>query len=159
MHLVFIGIGSNLEQPKNQVLKAVEQLKKLPDSEFMSASSLYASQPQGPQDQPDYVNAVVALKTHLLPHELLTALQSLEQQQGKIKVRHWGERVIDLDVLLYDELQLHSDDLVIPHPQMHLRDFVLLPLSEISPKQIIPGQGSVKILLSQLTTSYLKALS
>jgi 2-amino-4-hydroxy-6-hydroxymethyldihydropteridine diphosphokinase len=159
MHCVFIGIGSNLDQPEVQVLKAIEQIKNLPNSELISASSLSASQPQGPQDQPDFVNAVVSLKTNLLPHALLTALQSLEQQQGKVKVRHWGERVIDLDVLLSDDLQLQSDNLVIPHPQMHERDFVLLPLSEIAPNQIIPALGSVKVLLSQLKTSYLKALS
>jgi len=158
MHCVYIGLGSNLDDPKYQVQQAILALKQLPKTQWGQVSSLYASKPQGPQDQPDFVNAVAQLQTQLSPHELLAHLQEIEQQQGKVKVRHWGERVIDLDILLYDNLQINTEDLMIPHPQMHLRDFVLIPLAEISPNQILPGLGKVTDLVSQLTTSYLKAL-
>lgn len=137
MHEVLIGVGSNLETPARQVKIAINALKQLKASRFVQASQLYSSRPQGPQDQPDFVNAVVWIETTLAPLDLLDELQHLEQQQGKVKKRHWGERLIDLDILLYDDFKMDHPRLIIPHPYMFTRDFVLLPLQDLQPERII----------------------
>ncbi len=134
MERVYIGIGSNLEKPIEQVYEAVVTTMELPSSEWCGVSSLYVSKPQGPQDQPDFVNAVVAIDTELSPRELLTILQNAEQQQGRVETRHWGERIIDLDILLYGNEVIKEADLVIPHPRMEDRPFVMVPLLEIALK-------------------------
>ena len=103
----------------------------------------------GPADQPDYINAVISLETSLSPHQLLDALQSVEQLHGRERKRHWGERTLDLDILLYGEQILDDERLTIPHPGMHERAFVLYPLAEIAPDIEIPGIGALQqILLS-----------
>ncbi|KUJ71911.1 2-amino-4-hydroxy-6-hydroxymethyldihydropteridine diphosphokinase [Thiomicrospira sp. WB1] len=140
-HTVYIGLGSNLDQPLVQVQHALHALSGLKDSELVAHSRLYASRPQGPQDQPDYVNAVACLRTQLTSQALLNALQSLEQAQGKVKQRHWGERVIDLDVLLFDDQVMDSDSLTLPHPCIAQRDFVLVPLLELAPELRCPRTG------------------
>jgi 2-amino-4-hydroxy-6-hydroxymethyldihydropteridine diphosphokinase len=154
MATAYIGIGSNLEDPCLQVKTAILNLDRLQDSRLLAKSSLYSSKPQGPQDQPDFVNAVVKINTSLTPNELLVALQQQELKQGKKKIRHWGERLIDLDILLYDDLQMQTEQLIIPHPQMHLRDFVLLPLAEITPKIQIPNQQDIADLIMQLESKF-----
>ena len=136
----YIGLGSNLEEP----VKKLQQSLALLDSEatqLRAVSTFYVSKPQGPQDQPDYVNAVAKIETQLLPEALLIYLQQIEQQLGKVKKRHWGERCIDLDLLLYGdetpvgfkEQSLNLPHLQLPHPMMTQRDFVLLPLQELAP--------------------------
>lgn len=150
MARAFIGIGSNLNTPLQQVKVAIENLSLLPETECIRVSSLYASSPQGPDDQPDYVNAVALIETKLPAEVLLAELQNQESQQGKVKIRHWGERVIDLDILLYDDLQLQTSDLTIPHPHMHVRDFILLPLQEIEPEVIIPRHKKISQLIDEL---------
>lgn len=149
-----IGIGSNLDSPKDQVIRAIDSLNRLDGCQLLASSSLYASKPQGPQDQPDFVNAVAVIETTLSPQALLARLQALEIRQGKNKLRHWGERVIDLDILLYGQQVIHTDDLQVPHPQMAHRDFVLLPLQEILPDCEIPGVGAVGDLVNQLTETF-----
>lgn len=152
---VYIGLGSNLSNPEQQVLKALDSLKTLPDTQLIARSELYFSRPQGPQDQPDFVNAVALLKTQLAPIALLDKLQALEQSQGKVKKRHWGERVIDLDILLYGNQTLQTERLVIPHPFMAERDFVLLPLAELSPDLTLPNHSNIKDLISALPEGFI----
>jgi 2-amino-4-hydroxy-6-hydroxymethyldihydropteridine diphosphokinase len=129
----FIGLGSNLHQPVEQLKLAVEALQRHPDLNNVVCSRFYASKPQGPQDQPDFVNAVARVQTALDPFALLAELQAIEQQMGKVKHRHWGERCIDLDLLLYEQQRLDTETLKLPHPHMAERDFVLLPLQELAP--------------------------
>jgi len=145
--VAFIGLGSNLENPKSQVKRAIQALDDLPGSGVQAVSSLYLSAPMGPQDQSDYVNAVVQLTTGLLPEDLLDQLQRLEQRHGRTSGRHWGPRTLDLDVLLYADDVIATDRLQIPHPGLALRNFVLYPLAEIDECITVPGLGSVSSLL------------
>ena len=131
--LAYIGLGSNLESPVEQVREALHELALLPLSRVIAASSLYASRPVGPQDQPDFINAVAALETHLSPLALLDQLQALEQQHRRRRQRHWGPRTLDLDLLLYANNAIDKPRLRVPHPHMTSRAFVLLPLAEIAP--------------------------
>lgn len=149
MYTAYIGLGSNLRQPKQQLETALTMLDTAEGVEQVRASSFYVSKPQGPQDQPDFINAVATLKTSFSPEALLSLLQSIEQQLGKVKVRHWGERCIDLDLLLYGQeeaagqgvifhgVEQQNDDLILPHPMMWQRDFVLLPMQEVQPELIL----------------------
>ena len=146
--LAYIGLGSNLNQPKMQVECAIAALAGLPDSCVLRQSRLYASPPLGPADQPDYVNAVVEIETALEPLGLLHALHDIEQAQGRVRTRHWGERIIDLDLLLYADCQLASQTLTLPHPGIAARAFVLRPLAELVPELDIPGQGALPDLLA-----------
>ncbi|MDA3807650.1 MAG: 2-amino-4-hydroxy-6-hydroxymethyldihydropteridine diphosphokinase [Thiomicrorhabdus sp.] len=155
---VYIGLGSNLEDPLSQLQVAVEQLKSLPETALVGCSQFYGSKPLGPDDQPDFINAVCQIETQLSPPVLLSALQQIEIDQGRIKKRHWGERLIDLDILLYADKIIKTTDLTIPHAEIALRDFVLIPLAELSPGLVIPGLGSIETLILNLETSYLKPL-
>jgi len=128
----YIGLGSNLENPKGQVQQALQELAALPLSRLVASSSLYATSPVGPQDQPDFINAAACLETHLSPLALLDQLQALEQRHRRRRLRHWGPRTLDLDLLLYGELTLHQPRLTVPHGQMHARAFVLVPLVEVA---------------------------
>jgi len=154
----YIGLGSNLADPVDQVKTAISNLQSLPDSQLLTWSSLYASPPMGPQDQPDYINAVAAIETALSAHQLLDALQAIEQQQGRIRQRHWGERTLDLDVLLYEQNEINDDRLQIPHPGIALRAFVLYPLAEIAPDLNIPNVGDIKQLLQHCPRDGLRKL-
>ena len=143
-HIVYIGLGSNLQQPYAQIKNAIQGLAELPDTKVISDSGYFKSKPMGPKDQPDYVNAVVELETSLSAEDLLRYCQSIEQQQGRVKTRHWGERTVDLDVLLYAQQQIETADLSVPHPGIAQRDFVYLPLLKINPDITIPGKGPLK---------------
>jgi len=144
---IFIGLGSNLSDPVQQVLTAIESLKKIAETSFVRQSSLYASPPMGPQDQPDYINAVVELESDLSAYNLLDQLQAIEQKQGRIRLRHWGERTLDLDIIVYGEQQIDDDRLHIPHKGLADRSFVLYPLIEIAPALIIPKFGNISNLV------------
>lgn len=133
MALCYIGLGSNLENPVNQLRQALQALARLPLSHLVSASSLYATPPVGPQDQPDFINAVAALETRLSPLALLDQLQALEQRHRRRRQRHWGPRTLDLDLLLYAQQLCTSPRLRVPHQHMHERAFVLVPLHELAP--------------------------
>lgn len=150
MARAWIGLGSNLQDPEWQVRQALAELDQMEGCRLLQASSLYKSPPMGPSDQPDYINAVACIETGLAPRALLAALQGLEQLHGRERLRHWGERTLDLDILLYDDCQIDEPGLVIPHPGLHERAFVLYPLYEIAPELVIPGHGAVKQLRQQV---------
>ncbi|MFZ5466228.1 MAG: 2-amino-4-hydroxy-6-hydroxymethyldihydropteridine diphosphokinase [Pseudomonadota bacterium] len=152
MPLAYIGLGSNLNDPAGQVRRALGVIAALPESRLAAASRLYRSPPMGPVDQPEYINAVAALETELAPRDLLHALQAIEQDFGRVRLRRWGERVIDLDLLLYDNLRLDSPELTLPHPGIGERAFVLCPLAELAPDLVIPGLGPLADLLAARAT-------
>ena len=138
-HTAYIGLGSNLQDPPSQLQRALAAIARLPDTQLLAQSALYRSAALGYADQPDFVNAVAKIATALTPQALLQALLKIEHQQGRERTFRNAPRSLDLDVLLYDEIQLHEPGLTIPHPQMHLRAFVLQPLLEIAPDVSIPG--------------------
>ncbi|MBQ0730066.1 MAG: 2-amino-4-hydroxy-6-hydroxymethyldihydropteridine diphosphokinase [Oleispira antarctica] len=156
MSLVYIGLGANLDQPQQQLEQAFIELAQLPSSTLVSHSSLYHSKPVGPQDQPDYVNAVALLDTQLAPLELLDALQQLEQDHGRIRKRHWGERTLDLDIILIDNQIIESERLTVPHPFAQQRSFVLIPLSEINPDLSFPDGIALEQLLTGLDNDLIR---
>ena len=141
-HTAFIGLGSNLAQPAVQILQAMQAIDLMQDTKVVARSGLYRSAPIGYLDQPDFVNAVLKVETALSPIALLQALLALEQKNGRTREFQNAPRTLDLDVLLYDNLQHHEHGLTVPHPQMHRRAFVLQPLLEIAPDCVIPGVGA-----------------
>ncbi|MFQ5644063.1 MAG: 2-amino-4-hydroxy-6-hydroxymethyldihydropteridine diphosphokinase [Thiogranum sp.] len=147
--VAFIGLGSNLENPGSQLRRAIHALAGLPGSGVQVQSSLYRSAPMGPQDQPDYLNAVVQLVTGLPPEDLLDRLQGIELAHGRTREQRWGPRTLDLDILLYGSEVIATQRLQVPHPGLALRNFVLYPLAEIDEDLVVPGLGSVKSLLEQ----------
>lgn len=138
MNLAYIGLGSNLDSPREQVVTALTELAGLQGCSLVARSSLYRSDPVGPAGQPDYVNAVAALETELTPESLLDALQALEQAHQRVRKTHWGPRTLDLDILLYGDHTLDSERLTVPHAWMLERNFVLWPLAEIAPALQLP---------------------
>ena len=134
----FIGLGSNLDQPQQQIQRAITALDQHPHTRVVTYSSLYGGKPLGPTDQPDYLNAVVQIKSTLPAIELLNHLQALEIAQHRKKQRHWGERTIDLDILLCGNQVLQSERLTIPHKELVNRRFVIDPLLEIAPQMKLP---------------------
>ena len=140
----YVGIGSNLQGPARQIENAKGLLAEIPKTHLMSVSSSYRSGPFGGVEQPDFVNAVAALLTRLLPLELLAALQDIESRQGRERDdTRWGPRVLDLDLLVYSDRKVDEPGLTIPHPGIGERNFVLLPLGEIAPELVVPGLGRV----------------
>ncbi|MBE4464698.1 2-amino-4-hydroxy-6-hydroxymethyldihydropteridine diphosphokinase [Vibrio parahaemolyticus] len=157
MITAYIAVGSNLADPVSQAQQAIEALKTLPNSEFVQASSLYSSAPMGPQNQPDYINAVVAIKTNLTPLELLDCTQAIEQEQGRVrKDERWGPRTLDLDIVLYGNEVINSERLIVPHYGMREREFVLYPLAEIAPSLQLPDGTEVSELLEQVDRNGLR---
>ena len=155
----YIGVGSNLDDPVTQVKDAFDALEMLPDSIVQAKSSLYSSKPMGPADQPDYVNAVVAIDTLLSPDDLLARLIRIEDQQGRERGgEKWGPRTLDLDLLLYGKNMISRPGLTVPHPGMHERDFVILPLAEIAGNITIPGHGQLRMLITRCESHSLKKL-
>jgi 2-amino-4-hydroxy-6-hydroxymethyldihydropteridine diphosphokinase len=144
----YVALGSNLAQPARQVERAFEALAALPGTRLMLRSAAYSSPPMGPVEQPDFVNAVAALLTQLDPLTLLHELQALETRLGReVPVMRWGPRVIDLDLLVHGQTRCDEAELTLPHPGIAERDFVLVPLAEISPSLDVPGVGRVDALL------------
>lgn len=138
----WVALGSNLDQPVEQVIAGFEALSALPETRLTGRSTLYGSRPMGPADQPDYVNAVARLSTGLGAHELLDALQAIERRAGRDRGGpRWGPRVLDLDLLLHGDLQCDDERLTLPHPGIAERPFVVVPLAEIDPALEIPGLG------------------
>lgn len=128
----YIGLGSNLNDPMDQIQRALIALQNLPNTKFVKASKLYETKPLGPQNQPNFINAVAELETNLSPEELLTELQAIEQQQGRKRTdERWGPRTLDLDIILYGDLVLNTPTLTIPHPGLPEREFWLVPLREL----------------------------
>lgn len=146
----YIGLGANLGQPTEQLIWAVRQLQNLQRSQLVAVSRLYRSKPAlgSPANQPDYTNAVVLVNTTLTPHQLLSHLQALELQAGRVRNERWGARVLDLDILLYAQDEIRSRDLIIPHAELSNRAFVVLPLLDIFPALTLPNGVKVASLAS-----------
>lgn len=140
----YIGMGSNLAHPIEQLHSAYQSISDLAGVAVLALSSFYLSPPMGPQDQPDYVNAVLTISTDLAPLELLHKLQAIENTQGRVREQRWGARTLDLDVLLYGDLTINLPELTVPHPGLTQRAFVVYPLYEIAPQLVIPGKGYLK---------------
>lgn len=157
--LTFIALGSNLCNPQQQVLQAIHSIALMPDLDLVRASSLYRTAPIGYDQQPDFINAVIAVNTRLTAQALLKLLLDYEQQAGRVRPFPNAPRVLDLDLLLYGDLCMHTETLTLPHPRMHTRAFVLSPLAEIAPDLCIPGQGSVQDCLAQCSQQDIERLS
>jgi 2-amino-4-hydroxy-6-hydroxymethyldihydropteridine diphosphokinase len=141
---VYIALGSNLNKPQQQVRAAFDALSRLDGAQLIKRSSLYLSQPMGPQDQDMYVNAVAEINTCSSAIELLDQLQQIESNQGRIrKKQQWGPRTLDLDLLLFKQQVINSERLTVPHYDLQSRSFVLMPLFEIAPQLILPNQRSI----------------
>ena len=147
----WLGLGSNLQQPEAQIREALRRLDATTGIELLKVSSLYRTPPWGDEKQDDFINAVSQIETALEPAALLNDIQGIENLMGRRRGdRRWGPRLIDIDLLLYGNLQVQAEDLVIPHPRMHERAFVLIPLIELEPGLVIPGHGRVDELLQQV---------
>ena len=151
----WLGLGSNLQQPVAQLRDAIRRLGEVDGVELLRTSALYRTPPWGDESQDDFVNAVVQIETGLEALPLLHKLQLIEKEMGRqrIKQRRWGPRLIDIDLLLYEDLRLQSGELEIPHPRMHERAFVLVPLCELDEELVIPGRGVAGELLSTIDDS------
>jgi 2-amino-4-hydroxy-6-hydroxymethyldihydropteridine diphosphokinase len=149
----YVGVGSNLEDPRAQVLAATTRLGKLPRTRLVLASRLYRSRPFGPVMQPDFVNAAAGILTQLEPSVLLKELHAIESAMGRPE-RHerWGPRVIDLDLLAFGSERRKDAELTLPHPGIVERNFVLYPLAEIAPDLELPGLGRVADLAAAVTS-------
>jgi 2-amino-4-hydroxy-6-hydroxymethyldihydropteridine diphosphokinase len=134
----YIGLGANLDQPVAQIEQALVALAQSDALTLLDWSGLYQSKPMGPQDQPDYINAVALIETDLPPLQLLDVLQQQEQAQGRERKRHWGERTLDLDLLLYDDQCIQNERLTVPHTGLMARSFVIVPLLEVTPNLRLP---------------------
>jgi len=151
MTLAYIAIGSNLASPLEQVNAAVQALGDIPQTRVVALSSFYRTPPLGPQDQPDYLNAAIALDTALNAEALLDNTQRIELQQGRVrKEERWGPRTLDLDIMLFGDAVINTERLTVPHYDMKRRGFMLWPLFEISPDLIFPDGESLSALLAQL---------
>ncbi|MFC5441371.1 2-amino-4-hydroxy-6-hydroxymethyldihydropteridine diphosphokinase [Rhodanobacter ginsenosidimutans] len=149
MTRAFIALGSNLGDPRQQVLDAMDALQRLPDSRVLQRSRLYRTPPWGVLDQPDFINAVVAIDTGLSPHALLDALHAIEQQAGRVRLERNGPRTLDLDLLYMDGVRINDAQLTVPHPRIAERAFVLLPLADVAPELQLPA-GTVAELLARI---------
>lgn len=151
MTLAYIALGSNLASPLDQVNAAMTALGEIPQSRIVAVSSLYRTPPLGPPDQPDYLNAAVALETDLTPETLLDHTQRIELQQGRVrKAERWGPRTLDLDIMLFGNLTLNTERLTVPHYDMKNRGFMLWPLFEIAPDLHFPDGTSLQGILANL---------
>jgi len=141
--LVYIGLGSNMQQPLAQLKDAVMALRNTPGLANIHCSPVYQTQPMGPTDQPDYINAVVQCHTTLSANQLLDRTQLIENRAGRIRDRRWGPRSLDLDLLLFGQETINTLRLMVPHPGIANRSFVLYPLADLAPTLSIPGKGLV----------------
>nr|WP_279077617.1 2-amino-4-hydroxy-6-hydroxymethyldihydropteridine diphosphokinase [Hafnia alvei] len=148
---VYIALGSNLANPLHQVQSALNALAELPQTTLTATSSLYRTPPLGPQDQPDYLNAVVALDTDLSAENLLDHTQKIELEHGRVrKDERWGPRTLDLDILLFGDEIINTERLTVPHYDMKNRQFMLYPLAEIAPELHFPSGESLQSVIAQL---------
>jgi len=151
MSQAFVALGGNIVGPASRLLAVMQEFDSLPHTRLVRASSLYRTAPVGYADQPDFINAAVLLDTTLSPAALMTELQALETRHGRVRHLRNGPRTLDLDLLLYDNLTLDDDPaLIVPHPRLHLRSFVLAPLVEISPECVLPRHGRAASILERM---------
>lgn len=158
MALAYIGLGSNLEDPLAQVMRAFNELAELSTTILKARSAIYTSRAIGPE-QPDYINAVALLDTRLEPLRLLDALQTIEQTHQRVRTQHWGPRTLDLDLLLYDNQTIDLERLKVPHPYLTQRSFVLYPLADITPNLYLPDGTLLTDLLNRCPADGLVRLS
>ncbi len=156
----YIGLGSNLSSPVEQIASAEREIAALEQVEEIAFSGLYSSPPMGPRNQPDYVNAVMAVHTTLEAIALLHQLQAIENQHGRVRLERWGARTLDLDLLLYADQQINEPDLIVPHVGIAERAFVLYPLLDVAgPDFVVPGRGVLKELVERCPPDDLQRLS
>jgi 2-amino-4-hydroxy-6-hydroxymethyldihydropteridine diphosphokinase len=155
----YVGLGSNLDGPHAHVLRALDELARLPGTRLVRRSALYRSAPLAATAQPDYVNAVARLETTLDPRRLLDELSAIERRHGRERPFPNAPRTLDLDLLLYGQTVLASPELTLPHPRMHERAFVLEPLAELEPCTIIPGRGRVDDLLRDCRGQHIERIA
>lgn len=150
----YVGVGSNLDSPRNQVEQAISAIAQLEGCFLVAKSSLYRSEPMGSVDQPDFINAVVAVLTVLDPRTLLAKLQQIEHDQGRVRDgEHWGPRTLDLDLLMHGSSVIEEPGLTLPHPGIALRNFVLLPFAEIASDVVVPQLTDVATLAQRIDTT------
>ena len=149
MHIAYLSLGSNLNNPINQVNRAIIEIENIPEINLLISSSLYKTPPIGPK-QPDFINAVIKISTTLSAHDLLLKMQNIEQNHQRERTIHWGPRTLDIDLILYDHDTIQTDILTIPHSFMQERAFVLVPLLEIAPDLKTPQHGDLKMILETL---------
>ena len=142
---VYIGLGSNLQNPEQQINRAFIELGQIPDTQLLTYSPLYRSAAIGPAGQPDYINACAALETQLDAHTLLDALQAIEIDHQRIRKQHWGPRTLDLDILLFGDQVIHTERLQVPHPYLCRRNFVLYPLADIAAETQLPHKSIITV--------------
>lgn len=160
MNTVFIGLGSNLDEPLSQLESALEHLKQISTLTFVNCSNFYSSPPMGPQEQPDYINAVVEVTTELTAEQLLDELQNIENIQGRVRSQRWGPRTLDLDILLFGNKEINTDRLIVPHSGISERNFVLYPLSDLVDSNFqIPKLGAISELLAACPMTGITRLS
>lgn len=151
---VYLALGSNLADPLHQVRNALDALTAIPHTQRAAVSSFYRTPPYGPPDQPDYLNAAVALDTQLSPEALLDHTQRIELEQGRVrKAERWGPRTLDLDILLFGDRVLNTPRLTVPHYDMHNRAFMLVPLLEIAPQARLPDGRALAAIAAELDCS------
>ncbi|NIP72622.1 MAG: 2-amino-4-hydroxy-6-hydroxymethyldihydropteridine diphosphokinase [Gammaproteobacteria bacterium] len=156
----YVGLGSNLDDPSDQVHRAFEELDAIADTRVIERSALYRSPPMGPAPQPDYINAAACLETMRTPAELLQALQGIEDAHGRARVGpRWGARTLDLDLLLYADWRIETPRLIVPHPGLHERAFVLYPLREVAGNVEVPGEGELETLIRRCSPAGLLRLN
>lgn len=158
MTRAYIALGSNLADPVSQLDAAFDELGRLPQTRFLARSSLWRSAPVGYLDQPDFVNAVAAVDTGLEAETLLAHLLDIERRHGRVREFQNAPRTLDLDIALYGDDRIDTPTLTVPHPRMHERAFVLLPLSEIAPDIAIPGHGALRDLLPAIAGQRLEVM-
>jgi 2-amino-4-hydroxy-6-hydroxymethyldihydropteridine diphosphokinase len=150
----FVGLGSNLGDPVNQVRLALNELSQLGTTRLLRQSAFYRTPPWGNTDQPEFVNAVAEIETGLSARQLLDSLLRIEARAGRVREGlRWGPRLIDLDLLIYGDARIDEANLHVPHPRMHERAFVMVPLAELEPSLVVPGVGDLADLLARLDTS------
>ncbi|MGQ0799003.1 MAG: 2-amino-4-hydroxy-6-hydroxymethyldihydropteridine diphosphokinase [Pseudomarimonas sp.] len=159
LNQVFVGLGANIGEPFAQLESALNALARLPESTLVRSSSFYQSPPWGIDSQPPFVNAVAELSTSLSPEHLMASLLAIEHAAGRQRALRWGPRVLDLDLLMFGDFVIEQPGLRVPHPHLHQRAFVLVPLHEIAPRLVVPGLGAVSSLLQSVDCTQIKAVS
>ena len=159
MTAAYIALGGNLGDPRRQLLDAVDALARLPSTQLLRRSRLYRTPPWGMLEQPPFINAAALLDTGLAPHDLLDALLAIEQRAGRVRAERNGPRTLDLDLLHMEGVRLDDERLTLPHPRIAERAFVLLPLADLAPGLLLPGQGRVADLLAAVDTQGCECLA
>lgn len=155
MTTCFLGLGSNLNSPKRNIYLALKDIKKLPQTQIINTSSLYQSMPAGVIGQPQYCNAVVLITTRLPAHKLLKYCHNIEHKHGRVRKKHWGARTLDIDLLLYGQKSIQTPNLTVPHPRLHVRDFMIIPILELMPDAHLPDGTSLDSCLLKLKNTYI----